>query len=304
MATCSLGYQESGFFGCGDDHGRRCVMSRSYKSTGYLPVMRRQVKNRPHSLRWTCSLKRPGENAEPTVDCFHCESCHNPTESDVGAGQCLVRTLYLSVDPAQRCRMNSITGVDYLSPYEPGELVDGLEGVGVVEVISVTSCAHLWPWTRKFIADCTDLVKVNLPVGYSPSIVLSGVGLSGMTALLGIRKKAAIDRFRPQTIVISAAAGSCGTLAGQIARLEGCSRVTSELMFDGAINYREESISDALSRLAPDGVDIYFDNVGGFVSDAVIQNVKETVYEGLSAAPQAFVDMMAGKNIGKMVVKL
>ncbi|VDM52790.1 unnamed protein product [Angiostrongylus costaricensis] len=338
-----------------------------------------------------------GENAEPSVDCFHCESCHNPTESDVATGQCLVRTLYLSVDPAQRCRMNSTTGVDYLSPYEPGELVDGLEGVGVVEVSGadslltkgdlVTSCAHLWPWTKKFIADCTDLVKVNLPAGYSPSIVLSGVGLSGMTALLGIRKKAAIDKSRPQTIVISGAAGSCGTLAGQIARLEGCTRVigicgtedkckflTSELMFDGAINYREESISDALSVLAPDGVDIYFDNVGGFVSDAVIQNmnnggrivlcgqisvyntdlpypppippktaeiicskgihrerflvltykdemdaavaqlshwlqekklkVKETVYKGLSSAPQAFVDMMAGKNIGKMVVKV
>ncbi|PIO73008.1 hypothetical protein TELCIR_05038 [Teladorsagia circumcincta] len=79
-------------------------------------------------------VKRPGENSPPSVDCFHCESCHDPTASDLGPGQCLVRTLYLSVDPAQRCRMNSSTGVDYLAPYEPGELVDGMEGVGVVEV--------------------------------------------------------------------------------------------------------------------------------------------------------------------------
>ncbi|VDP15391.1 unnamed protein product [Heligmosomoides polygyrus] len=339
----------------------------------------------------------PGENAPPSVDCFHCESCHDPTTSDLGPGQCLVRTLFLSVDPAQRCRMNSSTGVDYLSPYEPGELVDGLEGVGVVEFVGensallagdvVTSCAHLWPWTKRFIADCSDLVKVHLPDGFSPSVILSCVGISGMTALLGIRKKAAIDRSRPQTIVISGAAGSCGSLAGQIARLEGCTRVIGicgteekcrfligELGFDGAINYRAEAISDALSSLSPEGVDIYFDNVGGFVSDAVIQNmnnggrivlcgqisvyntdlpypppippetaqiirtrniqrerfivlaykdemdaavaqlshwlqenklkVKETVYEKLSNAPQAFVDMMAGKNIGKMIVKV
>lgn len=342
-------------------------------------------------------VRRPGENASPSVDCFHCESCHDPTAEDLLPGHCLVRTLYLSVDPAQRCRMNSFTGVDYLSPYQPGELVDGLEGVGIVEMVGegsvlapgdvVTSCAHLWPWTKKFIADCSDLVKVNLPEGYSPSIILSCVGLSGMTALLGIRKKAFIDKSRQQTIVISGAAGSCGSLAGQIARLEGCSRVigicgteekckflVSELGFDGAINYRAEAITEALSSLAPDGVDIYFDNVGGFVSDAVIQKmntggrivlcgqisvyntdlpypppippetaelicsgniqrerflvlaykdemdaavaqlsqwlqekklkVKETIYEGLSNAPKAFVDMMAGKNIGKMIVKV
>ncbi|XGW12628.1 hypothetical protein V3C99_013360 [Haemonchus contortus] len=342
-------------------------------------------------------VKRPGENSPPSVDCFHCESCHDPTASDLGPGQCLVRTLYLSVDPAQRCRMNPCTGVDYLAPYEPGELVDGLEGVGVVEIVGensvlvsgdiVTSCAHLWPWTKRFIADCSDLVKVHLPDGFSPSIILSCVGISGMTALLGIRKKAAIDRSRPQTIVISGAAGSCGSLAGQIARLEGCTRVigicgteekckvlVSEFGFDGAINYRAEAIPDALSSLAPDGVDIYFDNVGGFISDAVIQHmniggrivlcgqiavyntdlpypppipsqtaelirlkniqrerflvlsykdemdaavaqlshwlqehklkVRETIYEGLCKAPQAFVDMMAGKNIGKMIVKI
>uniref|UniRef100_A0A1I7XU10 15-oxoprostaglandin 13-reductase n=1 Tax=Heterorhabditis bacteriophora TaxID=37862 RepID=A0A1I7XU10_HETBA len=369
-------------------------------------------------------VKRPGENAPPLVECFQCEPCHDPTESDVGRGQCLISTLFLSVDPAQRCRMNCSTGVDYLASYEPGELVDGLEGVGIVEVAGegcllsvgdiVTSCALLWPWTKRFIADSNDLVKVNLPVGFSPSVILSCVGISGMTALLGIRKKAAIDRSRPQTIVISGAAGSCGTLAGQIARIEGCSLIigicgsedkcrflvseslllyivvwflkcyffnqTSELNFDGAINYRAEAVGERLDQLAPDGVDIYFDNVGGFVSDAVIQKknifskmneggrivlcgqiavyntdlpypppippktaeiicsrkiqrerflvfayreemdgavaqlsqwlqqkkikVNETIYEGLSNAPQAFVDMMAGKNIGKMIIRV
>ncbi|KAK6044777.1 oxidoreductase, zinc-binding dehydrogenase family protein [Cooperia oncophora] len=237
-------------------------------------------------------VKRPGENSPPSVDCFHCERCHDPTASDLGPGQCIVRTLYLSVDPAQRCRMNSSTGVDYLAPYEPGELVDGLEGVGVVEIVG-ENCTLL----RLVISSRrvrtyghgrkgSLLIAVNLPEGFSPSIILSCVGISGMTSLLGIRKKAAIDRSRPQTIVISGAAGSCGTLAGQIARLEGCTRVigicgseekcrvlVSEFGFDGAINYRTDAIPEALSSLAPDGVDIYFDNVGGFISDAVIRNM-------------------------------
>ncbi|VDM94615.1 unnamed protein product [Onchocerca ochengi] len=76
------------------------------------------------------------ENNFPSADCFRCEECLAPNRLDVGNGQCIVRTLYLSVDPAQRCRMNKSTGVDYLAPYEIGELVDGLEGIGVVEMVS------------------------------------------------------------------------------------------------------------------------------------------------------------------------
>ncbi|VDK67547.1 unnamed protein product [Anisakis simplex] len=79
-------------------------------------------------------IKRPvlGENNFPTVDCFHCEECPAPNQSDVDDGQCIIRTLFLSVDPAQ-------VRVDYLEPFEPGELVDGLEGIGVVEMASPAS---------------------------------------------------------------------------------------------------------------------------------------------------------------------
>lgn len=342
-------------------------------------------------------VRRPGENNFPSVDCFQCEDCPAPNRSDVGIGQCIVRTLYLSVDPAQRCRMKKSTGVDYLAPYEIGELVDGLEGIGMIEMVShdstfkvgdlVTSIGRLWPWSRLFVADQVDLVRVDLPAGFSPSVVLSCVGMSGITALLGIQKKAEIDRTRRQTFVVSSAAGSCGSLAGQIARLHGCTKVIgicgsdekcdvllNEWSFSGAINYKKESVVDRLKELAPEGVDIYFDNVGGFVSDAVISLMndygrvvlcgqisvyntnlpyppplpektaqiiaerkikrekfivlqykddidtsvaqlsawlqekklksRETVYEGLERAPEAFIDLLNGCNIGKMIVKV
>ncbi|KAF1765494.1 hypothetical protein GCK72_005446 [Caenorhabditis remanei] len=341
-------------------------------------------------------VKRPGENNPPTVDCFDVIPIDSPTEKDITSEQCIVRTLFLSVDPAQRCRMNPSTGVDYLGPYEIGEPVDGMEGVGVVERAGsgshlhvgdlVTGCIRLWTWTKYFVCDSSDLVKVNLPPSFSPSVILSCAGISGITALLGIRKKALIDRSRPQTIVVSGAAGSCGSLAGQIARIEGCSKVIGicgsddkckvlkeEFGFDNAINYKTEKVSDRLSELAPEGVDIYWDNVGGTISDNVIQSmntggrivlcgqiavyntdlpyppplpdqtvqilkerniererylvltykdemdeaiaqlsewlqqdkikVKETIYDDLSSAPSAFVDMMTGKNIGKMLIR-
>ncbi|CAI5443539.1 unnamed protein product [Caenorhabditis angaria] len=146
--------------------------------------------------------------------------------------QCIVRSLYLSVDPAQRCRMNISTGCDYLPEYQLNGQIDGLEGVGVVEKVGVASeCnfaagdlvvlnensknpGNFWPWAKYFVKDLEDLKKVDfLAPGASASLVLSYFGLSsGITAICGVWNKAQISSQIPQTLVISGAAGSCGTL--------------------------------------------------------------------------------------------
>ncbi|XP_060790134.1 prostaglandin reductase 2 isoform X5 [Neoarius graeffei] len=118
------------------------------------------------------------------------------------------------------------------------------------------------------------------------SYVLGAVGMPGLTALLGVREKGHVIRGAGQTMVISGASGACGSLAGQISRLDGCERVVgicgsdekcqilvSQLGFTAAVNYKKGDISAALKDSCPNGVDVYFDNVGGPISDTVISQM-------------------------------
>ncbi|XP_069805345.1 prostaglandin reductase 2 isoform X4 [Dendropsophus ebraccatus] len=115
---------------------------------------------------------------------------------------------------------------------------------------------------------------------------LGAVGLTGLTAYLGVKERGHVIPGANQTMVVSGAAGACGSLAGQIGRFLGCSRVvgicgtdekcsllTSALGFDAALNYKEKSLTDKLRICCPDGVDVYFDNVGGEISDLVISQM-------------------------------
>ncbi|CAN0092594.1 unnamed protein product [Bubo scandiacus] len=234
---------------------------------------------------------RPGKNGVPVAENFRLEQ--STIADTIQAGQVRVRTLYLSVDPYMRCRMNEDTGSDYLLPWQLSEVADG-GGIGIVEESKHDNLAKgdfvisfSWPWQTVAILDGSLLQKlVPQLVNGHLSYFLGAAGITGLTALLGIKEKGHVAAGANQTMVVSGAAGACGSLAGQIGRLEGCSRVVGiagtdekcsilvqEMGFDAAINYKKEDVAEQLRKLCPGGVDVYFDNVGGDISDTVISQM-------------------------------
>ena len=201
-----------------------------------------------------------------------------PTEGEV-----LLETLYLSVDPYMRGRMSPVKS--YVAPYQPGDVVGG-ETVARVVASRHPGFAEgdlvLAPlgWCTAGVLAGALLQKVALPAERA-SLALGALGMPGLTAYFGLLD---VGRPRPgETVLVSGAAGAVGSLVGQIARLMGCRAVgvaggeekvrwlTEELGFDAALNYKaHEDLREALGPLCPSGVDVYFDNVGGAVSDAAL----------------------------------
>lgn len=197
-------------------------------------------------------------------------------------GQVLVRNHYLSIDPAMRGWMNE--GKSYIEPVRLGEVMRAL-GVGEV----VASRHPQFP-VGGFVGGALGVQDYFLgePKGFYPvdpklaplPLYLSALGMTGLTAYFALLEVGAPQAG--ETVVISGAAGAVGGIAGQIAKLKGCRVVgiaggerkcrylIEELGFDAAIDYKHEDVATGLKRTCPKGVDVYFDNVGGDILDAVL----------------------------------
>jgi NADPH-dependent curcumin reductase len=198
-------------------------------------------------------------------------------------GQILVRNIYLSLDPTNRGWLNE--GENYLPPLAIGEVMRGF-GIGVVEqsrnvnFSEGTFVQGFLGWQDYTIADSTNLSEL-LKDPFIPLTAYLGLfGFIGMTAYFGL-----LDIGKPksgETLVVSGAAGAVGSLVGQIGKIKGCRVVgiagskekcrwlKDELSFDAAINYKTESVLESLQQHCPGGIDVYFENVGGEILDAVL----------------------------------
>lgn len=200
-------------------------------------------------------------------------------------GEVLVRLDWISIDPAMSGWTTNKRS--YMPPVKPGQI---MRAFGIGEVIE-TQCEGLnvGDWVTGFTGMQTEgvlkgkhLRKVDVSLA-QPQHYLSGLGMTGYTGYFGM-----MDIGRPEpgkTVVVSAAAGAVGTIAAQLARNAGasvigiaggpdkCTFLKDELKLDGAIDYKNEDIGDALTRECPDGIDIYFDNVGGETLDAVLARI-------------------------------
>ncbi|MEU0070111.1 NADP-dependent oxidoreductase [Streptomyces sp. NPDC006332] len=229
----------------------------------------------PRTTRVVCLVRRP--EGEPAPGDFAVEERPLPP---LGAGRLLVRNLYMSVDPSMRGRLES-TEKHYTHNFTPGSPLDG-RALGVVEdsrcpsVPPGTFVRHQLGWREWAVLDAADTDaagRIDPELAPLPTW-LGLLGQTGFTAYVGLARIASV---RPgDTVLVSAAAGAVGSAAGQFARLLGAERVVGtaggpdkcallvkEFGYDAAADYRAEPVREALARLAPDGVDVYFDSVGG-----------------------------------------
>ncbi|MER5671649.1 NADP-dependent oxidoreductase [Pseudonocardia alni] len=200
-----------------------------------------------------------------------------------GEGRIVVRISHISLDPAMRGWMNE--GRSYAPPVGIGEVMRAL---GLGEVVAsknadfavgdtVTGVLGVQEYVE---SDGRGLQKVSPTADVPPERYLALLGMTGMTAYFGLFDVGALEEG--ETVVVSGAAGAVGSVVGQLAKVKGarvigiaggpekCAWITDDLGFDAAIDYRSDNVSQRLEELAPEGVDVYFDNVGGDILDAVL----------------------------------
>jgi NADPH-dependent curcumin reductase len=216
---------------------------------------------------------------EPKDENFRLEETDIPAPTD---GEVLLRTIYLSLDPYQRGRMNA--GPSYAEPVEVGEVMEG----GTVSEVVESTVDNFRPgdivlgrtgWQEYAVADGKTLQRVDRTLA-PISTALGVLGMPGMTAYTGL-----LNIGRPktgETVVVSSAAGAVGSAVGQIAKTMGCRAVgiaggqakcdfvINELGFDACVDHHKAGLAKELKAACPEGIDVDFENVGGKVFEAVL----------------------------------
>jgi len=237
-----------------------------------MPVMNR---------RWTLAARPHGMVKESD---FAFSETPVPQPGD---GQVLLRVLYLSFDPTQRGWIEDRPS--YLPPVQIGEVMRA-SAVGEVMESKHTGFAKgdlvqgLFGWQDYAVVPGA-MLGAKIPAGVPPTWTLGVLGITGITAYFGM-----LDLGKPkagETVVVSGAAGATGSVAGQVAKLQGarvvgiaggpskCAWLTKEAHFDAAIDYKHDDVAARLRELCPKGVDVYFDNVGGEILDAVLGQIAQ-----------------------------
>jgi NADPH-dependent curcumin reductase CurA len=229
-------------------------------------------------------VRRP--HGEPVAEDFELVE---HTLDDPRPGEVLVHNTWLSVDPYMRGRMNDARS--YVAPFALGEPMDG-GAVGVVEQVGPDvgtlavgdTVLHGLGWREHAVLPAQRTQRVDVGLA-APQAYLGVLGMPGLTAYAGLLDVAQLREG--DVVFVSAAAGAVGSLVGQFARLKGASTVIGsaggpaktqwlldELGFDHALDYKARPIREQLREVAPDGIDVYFDNVGGDHLEAAIGSLR------------------------------
>jgi NADPH-dependent curcumin reductase CurA len=238
---------------------------------------------------------------------------------DLADGQVRVRNLFMSVDPYMRGRMNDVKS--YVSPFRLGEPLEG-GAIGIVietrspDLAEGDLVLHMLGWREEAVLLATHAQQVAVAEGLSPSAYLGVLGVPALTAYVGLLDIASLKEG--DVVFVSGAAGAVGSMAGQMAKLKGASRVIGsagtdekvawlrEIGFDAAFNYKTAPVLSQLRDAAPDGIDVYFDNVGADHLEAalvMLNNHGRVAMSGAIAHYNATEPPPGPTNLGLVITK-
>ena len=249
---------------------------------------------------------------------------HEAPIPELGAGAVLVRSLYLSFDPAQRVWLDDRPS--YVPPVAIGEVMRASSVGQVVKsehqgFVAGDLVIGSGGWQDYYLAQ-PDAPRAPgagidlLPKDAPPTLALSVLGVTGLTAYFGLLK---VGRPEPgQTVVVSGAAGATGSVVGQIARIKGCRVIgiaggpekckwlCEQARFDAAIDYRNENLAKRLRELCPDGIHVHFENVGGAILEAALSRLAtnaRVVFCGALSGYNATKPVPGPRNLANLIVR-